>query len=506
VETEERLFDVRLARGTARRLIVNGRAQAYRIDGEYLIPSDPAGPFLELLVPADSVLSAGMRQKLSVRIWNPTDQAIRHALQISPAPDWGERVRRQLEWWGGVVNLLPLNKGSIQRRLIPESRLDASVFTRLVDSIEVAPGSSRIVEVAIDVPPDTPPVRHPLLVSFGPCSLATTLAVTPPFRPRVFVPTGSALMLRVALQSEHDANLSVRIHITDSPGWLFGKPPDTTVVLPGNGTAQVDFPCRFVASNEPSQHFPVRVALSAGEYTEELERDFYVTVAAPTHSPPSLDGSWAGWSEAAPATIDSSNQISKLLLGNQPWLGPKDLSARVRVLYDSIFLYVGADVTDDSVVTHWEFPAMSYPWDTDCMEVVLDTRRGAAQGDDPPTPGLFRHLSLAEHRVTRFPADRWRGGGAGGPLLPAPLLVPGAETFFARSATGYAIMCRYPIASLQGLQPGPGFVLGFDVAFSDNDGTTYRKNQHIWAGYGQNQSWWDMQTIGLLIFGASDTK
>ena len=43
--------------------------------------------------------------------------------------------------------------------------------------------------------------------------------------------------------------------------------------------------------------------------------------------------------------------------------------------------------------------------------------------------------------------------------------------------------------------------MGFDVAFSDNDGTTYRKNQHIWAGYGQNQSWWDMETIGILIFG-----
>ena len=44
----------------------------------------------------------------------------------------------------------------------------------------------------------------------------------------------------------------------------------------------------------------------------------------------------------------------------------------------------------------------------------------------------------------------------------------------------------------------PGYKIGFDVGISDNDGTTYRKNQHI---FNQNQSWWDMGTIGALILG-----
>ena len=47
----------------------------------------------------------------------------------------------------------------------------------------------------------------------------------------------------------------------------------------------------------------------------------------------------------------------------------------------------------------------------------------------------------------------------------------------------------------------PGYKIGFDVGISDNDGTTYRKNQHLWAGFNQNQSWWDMGTIGALIWG-----
>ena len=74
-----------------------------------------------------------------------------------------------------------------------------------------------------------------------------------------------------------------------------------------------------------------------------------------------------------------------------------------------------------------------------------------------------------------------------------------AETFFARSGKGYAMICRYPAASLRGLRLQAGTKIGFDAAISDNDGTSYRKNLHIWAGFTQNQSWWDMGTIGALL-------
>jgi hypothetical protein len=170
-------------------------------------------------------------------------------------------------------------------------------------------------------------------------------------------------------------------------------------------------------------------------------------------------------------------------------------------MYDAKFIYVGAEVKDDSLVTHWNFPVMSYPWDTDCMEVILDTRIDAEQGHDPPTPGLFRHLSLTEYRTTDFGPSIWQGGGAGGPLLPKPNLVPNAETYFTRTSDGYAIICRYPLSELPHVIAEPGYKTGFDVGVNDNDGTNYRKNQHIWAGFNQNQSWWDMGTIGALIFG-----
>jgi hypothetical protein len=197
--------------------------------------------------------------------------------------------------------------------------------------------------------------------------------------------------------------------------------------------------------------------------------------------------------------VDAPTQIARLLFGNQPWHGTNDFSARVYAMYDRVYLYVGAEVTDDSLVTHWDFPRMNYPWDTDCMDVVLDVRTNTMQGCDPPTPGLFRHLSLAEYRWTDFGAAAWQGPD--GPLLPRPNLVPGGQTWFHRTNSGYAFIVRYPLTSLHGIVAQPGYKIGFDVAFNDNDGASYRKNQHIWAGFNQNQAWWDMGTIGALIFG-----
>ena len=507
VETDDPLFQVRLARRDVRELLVNGTPKPFRVEGDYIRVIEAAEPFLEVLSPADSTFYAGTGQLLKVRIWNPGDQTVRHAFSVGITEDWKERVQSQLVWWGGVVNLLPLNKGSVQRRIRPESfRVEAGVFPSGGEEIEVEARSSRIVNLRINLPAETPPVTHTLVLSYDKARLTKRFDVQPPFQASVTVPTGTSQLLRVELQDGRDTVQLVRVRVTSSPGWdLHGLQEQTIALAPGY-TARADFPARFVGPWRQAQHYPVRVELSAGAYTEEIERDLYVTMAMPAENPPSLDGSWEGWTGGFPAVIDSSNQISKLLLGNQPWLGPEDFSARVRVLYDSTFLYVGAQVRDDSLITHWEFPAMSYPWDTDCMEVVLDTRQSAAQRDDPPTPGLFRHLSMAEHRRTIFPPERWRGGGAGGPLLPAPLLVPGAESFFHVTETGYALISRYPLSSLPDVVPRPGFTMGFDVAFSDNDGTTYRKNQHIWAGYAQNQSWWDMGTIGVLVFGPAGSQ
>jgi hypothetical protein len=315
------------------------------------------------------------------------------------------------------------------------------------------------------------------------------------------MPNAKPEQLQMEFTNRTSEHLTVSTELSLNPAWNPAGRVRNRVVLRPLETKTTSIRVHHASSMQGSESSPVRLRMACGNFQQEVERDLYVGTAHFAVSPPALDGSWKGWDRSNPIRIAQAAQIGKLLFGNQPWGGPDDLSASVYAMYDDRYLYIGAEVRDDSLVTHWDFPRMSYPWDTDCMEVVLDTRTGSGQGFDPPTPGLFRHLSLAEYRETDFSAEAWQGAGAGGPLLPKPHLVPEAQTYFHRSRGGYAMIARYPLSRLNGALPTPGFKIGFDVAINDNDGTNYRKNQHIWAGYNQNQSWWDMGTIGALIFG-----
>jgi hypothetical protein len=456
--------------------------------------------------PDDTTVFAGMTNDLHVRLWHALPSAEGAAIAMSPTADWRERVRSQLEWWGGVVNLLPLHKGSVEHLRIPLPVLPGEQWmspppARVAASSQ---GVSAEGTVRVSVPADVPPGLYPVIIAGGGARRTATLRVVAPVSCSLSMPNGRRTVIRLHLSNATPVAQDVRVRMDPSSTWALTGALLRTVTLGPRETRSIDYPAHFLGNRRRTQNSSVRVRMASGTYVADIERDLYVAQARFSRTPPSLDGTWRGWDLADPLYVDSSNQIGRLLLGNQPWKGKADFSARVSVMYDDRYLYVGARVTDDHRVTTWDFPAMSYPWDTDCMEVILDTRTGAAQGHDPPTPGLFRHLSLAEYRTTSFGPELWRGGGAGGPLLPRPLLFPGAETFFRPTPDGYAIICRYPLGNIPSSSIGPGAKLGFDVAFSDNDGTTYRKNQHLWAGFTQNQSWWDIGTIGVLLFGPKE--
>jgi hypothetical protein len=502
IDCAQDFMDVRVWGPGVRSVSLNGKPVRFKRKGNFIVVSSAREPFLELISPAEQELFAGLTNRIRVRIWNPGTTPVRGKLSIAPAEGWESLVRSQLDWWGGIVNLPALHKGSVQRTIVPgRSRVDGILMTfSAAESCMVAPGSSQTVAIDLTLPGDAPAAVHELALRLGNITVQRSFTVRPPVTARIIVPNRTKETLRVEVRNMTPVDRDVRVVIGRAEGWsVEGEKAKRARVRPGE-KAMVSFRMKFTGTERPSHNYPVRVALETGFYASLVERDLPVAVARKATVPPSLDGSWRGWNRKEAVTIDSSDQISRLLLGNQPWKGRPDLSAAVAIMYDSSFVYVGADIADDSLVTHWNFPMMSYPWDTDCMEVVFDTRTGPDQWTDPPTPGLYRHLSMAEHRVTGFRAELWRGGGAGGPVLPRTLLVPGAETFFQRTAHGYSLICRYPLQGLGLSIPEPGSAVGFGVAISDNDGTTYRKNQHLWSGYAQNQSWWDMGTIGVLIF------
>ncbi len=492
---------IRVYAPSARWVVVNGRPAEFMRRWEKVVLWDPGRTALVAGTRSNDTLFLGMRNMIAGRVLGSQDSSGQSIPKIQLPSDWSQRLESQLRWWGGIVNLKAVNKGPVSRTIAPDRfRTDPSWLTEAQAARQEAQdGPPGAFQVGVDVPNDAPPVVFPAVITAGGTSAVLPLHVAPPIRAEVMMPNGPAQVLEVGVRNLTPDPLRVEITVSPDPAWRMNGPGKFRVDLNARADSVIRIPVKLTGYTADNQLYPVKVALASGGFSTEIVRDLYAGIAHRARTAPSLDGSWRGWDTSHPMTIDKETQIARLLLGNQPWKGKRDLSARVYAMYDDSSLYVGADVTDDSLVTHWNFPVMSYPWDTDCMEVVLDTRTGSSQGTDPPTPGLFRHLSMAEYRYTEFPPELWQGGGAGGPLLPKPLLVPHAETFFAKSRSGYTMICRYPAGSLHGLRLLPGSKIGFDAAISDNDGTSYRKNQHIWAGFTQNQSWWDMGTIGVLL-------
>lgn len=482
---------------------LNGTLVTVEREGDFVVVRETKGITLEILSPGDSLMFVGLPNRISARITNPSTTPVRGSLSLQLSSDWKERVESQLEWWGGVVNLLPLNKGSVRRTIEPAGYRDDAGWIHGVASpaVEIPAKGSRIVELNVNIPNDAPPVVYPSSLHFAGVSVAQSFTAVHPVTADIRMPNGKTAQLEITLTNHMSKTNPVSLQVHPHPSWKAKGTLTRTVSLKPLEKKSITIPVQLGVYSPENQFYPIQCSLKSGGFSVRTERDLYVGIAHYARIAPSLDGSWNGWNRSNPMTIDRSTQIHKLLLGNQPWGGLADLSAKIHVMYDDRYLYVGADVSDQTNITTWNFPAMSYPWDTDCMEVVLDTRLGADQGYDPPTPGLFRHLSLAEYRKTEFPQELWRGGGAGGPTLPKPLLVQNAETFYKKTDSGYILISRYPLASLPNGIVKPGNKIGFDVAVNDNDGTTYRKNVHIWAGFTSNQTWWDLGSIGALIFG-----
>lgn len=503
VVTPEQFFRVRIKSPEVSAVTLNGAPAAFERDGEFLIVSQDRELAMTVMSPRDSLLFAGRENTITVKVWNPTVSPVRGKVTITLAHDWKQRLQSQLEWWGGIVNLVATNKGPVERTTFPSAYRETVEWIDGISSgtRDIHPGEMETFVINVKVPGDAAPAAYPAVISFGGDTLPTSLIVRAPVTARLTLPNGEKEVLWMDLTNATTGRLSAQARLTLDRAWKTGTSLRHNVHLGPLETRRIRVPLRLAGYSTENQRYPIRLDLDAEGYRATILHDFYALNAHFAAGPPALDGSWRGWNRNRPARIDRPSQIGRLLFGNQPWHGIRDLSAEVYAMYDDDFLYVAAAVVDDSLVVHWDFPRMSYPWDTDCMEVVLDVRRTSGQGQDPPTPGLFRHLSLAEYRVTDFSAEAWQGAGAGGPLLPKPNLVPEAETYFHRAPNGYSIIARYPLSGLKGIVARPGSKIGFDVAINDNDGTNYRKNQHIWAGYNQNQSWWDMGTIGALIFG-----
>lgn len=191
---------------------------------------------------------------------------------------------------------------------------------------------------------------------------------------------------------------------------------------------------------------------------------------ARSSSPPSLDGTDAGWEHASPMLIPSTN----LAQGKADDDG--DSSARVRLTHDGRTLFIDAQVRDQTVVSNIAPDDIKGHWRSDSVEICLDPAAGAEHTLGCYKLGIFPFDSTGVVRAARD-ADANQG--------PMEETAPGTRVASWRTPDGYRIQAAIPFAEI-GFKQGPKR-LGFNLIVYDGDkrdaapGENINESRIAWA-------------------------
>lgn len=158
-----------------------------------------------------------------------------------------------------------------------------------------------------------------------------------------------------------------------------------------------------------------------------------------------------------------------------PWAAKMkegDFKGRFKVAWDESYLYVLAEVVDDSLSDDHSNPLQNW-WDDDCLEVFIDENR--SKGDHERNCNAFAyHVSLTYDAVDLNAS----GGGVNYKNnLKVDMDTIGAKTYlweFAFKNYSASFNISNPEASRVKLEKGKK--MGFTIAYCDNDETKAREN------------------------------
>jgi len=204
---------------------------------------------------------------------------------------------------------------------------------------------------------------------------------------------------------------------------------------------------------------------------------------------PTIDGDLADWpATAAPGIV--LDHRSHLLTDSATYHGDADLTAHLRFAWDDSTLYVGGELTDDSVTT-------GESWDTDRVNLVFDMK-----DDTSPLTYHSDNPTLDQWQDDDFWVF-WRAGGTVVHRLGKTNLdpVPGARLATHRTATGWSFEAAIPRAALPGYVPFVGQVAGMQVFVTDGDGES-SSTELMWSAqwpYADGIAW-HLAEMGHLLF------
>lgn len=245
--------------------------------------------------------------------------------------------------------------------------------------------------------------------------------------------------------------------------------------------------------------------------------------------PVKIDGDLSDWKNVKGFRMD---QRKFFFVGqgmsSAKWKGPEDLSATFKLQWDSKYIYIAVEVTDDIVTGPHGSLSKSMEtgsWDDDGVELMFDN-----DGCGMPRYYIGDELHHEFHFVYSakhpFIFDNFWRRESGAPqsmfTLPngekEPLAYPGevmdknditeifseppynGEYAFKRTKKGYNLEVRMslPGAKMVAINDG-GHKIGFDICINDNDaGEGPLKQQLHWSGI-NDMFWRNCQFFGTLI-------
>jgi hypothetical protein len=252
-----------------------------------------------------------------------------------------------------------------------------------------------------------------------------------------------------------------------------------------NATSTVSVPLSAV---DPLAVYHVKAAVTDSEgHSLNSERSVAGFVAVPKASGPlALNGtlSSADWDKCPVELIDKADQYRVLDSSATSWKGPKDLSGKVRFLWDDRYLYVGVEVADD-VFSNTKVDADI--WAGDGLQFLIDPAR-----ERTDKPGKYDYAMAVTSK---------------GPLawcyLSASPQAPTGEvksivlaTHRENPATGdmtYEI--AIPWSRLAPFKPAPGADLGLSIILNEDDGN----GRHSFMGWFGDEQSKSVDVVGDLI-------
>ncbi|MBX2928418.1 MAG: CBM9 family sugar-binding protein [Saprospiraceae bacterium] len=236
-------------------------------------------------------------------------------------------------------------------------------------------------------------------------------------------------------------------------------------------------------------------APSAGnrEAAAATEEGYYATQA---QSPPVIDG----------VADDAVWQNAPWYMLDQTWIGEEptaeDFSGRYKLAWDENFLYILAEIRDDTLIDiHPD--GLQFYWDDDCLEVFVD--EDASGGNHQYSHNAFAYHIALDYRVTDIGPDslpRYYDDH-----IRARRVTEGNTSIWEVAVAVYPDTFRDGAPDNKPVKLTAGKVMGFALAYCDNDHSPERENfigSTFVPGEDKNRGWIDAGIFAKLeLRGAS---